>query len=69
MTFLQENLQSKLLLLIKFLALKFWNFLALKCVVNILVKIPKRLLKENFNIVMNKSFVEILSGRIHDKAS
>ena len=59
----------KLLLLIKFLALKIGNFAALECVVNLLVKTLKRLKRENFNIVINKSLVEILSGRIHDKAS
>lgn len=33
------------------------------------VETPKRLKGENLDIVMNKSLVEILSGRIHDKAS
>ena len=64
--FLQNNLPSKLLLLIKFVALKFCNFATLKCMVILLVKTPKR---ENFNIVINKSLVEIISGMIHDKAS
>ena len=35
----------------------------------LLVKTPKRLKRENFNIVINKSLVEIISGMIHDKAS
>lgn len=67
--FLQNNLPSKLLLLIKFSAIKFCNFATLKCMVILLVKTPKRLKRENFNIVINKSLVEIISGMIHDKAS